>query len=74
MSNEYIKKYYQENKFKFKENHSHWIKNNKDAWNTYQNWYSKMRYWKNKLKLEPENEELKKIIDKLLDEKPSKKV
>lgn len=72
--NKYMEKYYQENKFKFKEYHNRWIKLNKEAWNKYQNWHSKMRYWKNKLKNEPENTEYQQIIEKLLHDKPIKKM
>jgi len=45
----YFKEYYKENKFRFKELHSVWIKKNKLKWNKYQAWHSRVRYWEKKL-------------------------
>lgn len=67
-----IKQYYQENKFRFKENHNNWIKNNRAKWNQYQAWYNRVRYWKNKLKLEPDNEELIQKLNTIYADRPTK--
>ena len=69
---EYFKKYYVENKERYKENHKKWLEENKDYWNAYQRKQSKLRWWRNKLKADPNNEEIIKKIKTILDEYPKK--
>lgn len=68
---EYYRDYYKENKYRFKETHSVWIKENKLKWNKYQAWYSKVRYWEKKLKSDPTNEEFITKLNKTYEERPN---
>ena len=69
---DYHKNYYTENKERYKEQKKKWLEENKDYWNAYQKEKAKMRYWKNKLVAEPENQKIKDKIENLLNEVKNK--
>ena len=67
---EYFKEYYKENKYRFKELHTIWMKKNKLRWNKYQAWHSRVRYWEKKLELDPTNEAFITKLNKTYEERP----
>jgi hypothetical protein len=67
---DYFKEYYKENKFRFKELHTVWIKKNKLKWNKYQAWHSRVRYWEKKLVSDTTNENFLSKLNKTYDERP----
>lgn len=52
----YYKDYYRENTWRYNNLHALWIKENKEKWNKYQSWHCRLRYWKKKVQMNPENE------------------
>lgn len=65
---EYFKKYYQENKEKMIDTHNRWVEENRERWNAYQRKQSKLRWWKNKLEKDPDNETIKNKIQDILND------
>ena len=67
---DYFKNYYKENKEQYKELRKKWLEENKDYWNAYQRHQSKLRHWKKKLELNPDDIKTKERLEELLKELP----
>lgn len=59
---EYFKTYYEKNKEVMGKQSKEWKIKNREAWNSFQRKYARIRYWQKRLENDPTNENIKTMI------------